>query len=290
MDLRRARPSAGSRDASRSAGAEPLRILRRGRGGQVVRRRRFRGGLLLCLSLGALAVLGGAFYGARRYVRHSPRFLLRRIEFSQTRYAPAADLRRTLQRHLGRNLFRLDPARLGRDLETRRWVRRAVVKRVLPDGLFCAIEERVPRGLAFLRDRVWLVDGEGVPIDPYGGQARDYSVPIFVGVDQRNPARMRAQIRRGVALVEYLQGTYPALAKEISEVDLARDDRLDLHMNKGGAAVRLDPEDFGENLDRYLTLRDYLATDFGDGAYVDLRFKDRIAFRPLVASNENRGD
>jgi hypothetical protein len=47
--------------------------------------------------------------------------------------------------------------------------------------------------------------------------------------------------------------------------------------------VRLNPNDFGANLDRYLTLRDYLATDFGDGAYVDLRFRDRIAFRPRVA-------
>lgn len=288
--MKRARASGRSQDAARAANAEPLRILRRDRSGQVRRRRRYRGALLLGASLGALALLSGASYGARRYLTHSPRFLLRRIELSETRYAPASNLMAALQPHLGRNLFRLDPARLGRDLEARRWVKRAVVKRVLPDGLFCAIEERVPRGLALLRDRVWLVDGEGVPIDPYGGQAQDYSLPIFVGIDERNPARTRAQVRRGVDLVAYLQGTYPALAKEISEVDLARDDRLDLHLNKGGAVVRLDPADFGENLDRYLTLRDYLATDFGDGAYVDLRFKDRIAFRPLVAANGNRGD
>ena len=290
MELKPRRLATGSREAARSASAEPLRILRRGRGGQVLRRRRLRSGLLLAVPLCALVVLGGAAWGARQYVRHSPRFLLRRIEFSETRYAPSADLRKVLQRHLGRNIFRLDPARLGRDLEERRWVKRAVVKRLLPDGLFCAIEERVPRGLAALRDRVWLVDADGVPIDPYGGQTQDYSLPIFTGVDERNPGRMRTQIARGVALVEYLQDSYPALAKEVSEVDLARDDRLDLHMNKGGAAVRLDPVDFGENLDRYLTLRDYLATDFGDGAYVDLRFKDRIAFRPLVASNGNKGD
>ncbi|HEV8703235.1 MAG TPA: cell division protein FtsQ/DivIB [Candidatus Polarisedimenticolia bacterium] len=290
MDLKRRRIATNTREAARSAGAEPLRILRRGRGGQVLRRRRFRSGLLLAVPLCALAVLGGAAWGARRYVRHSPRFLLRRIDFSETRYASAGELRRVLQRHLGRNIFRLDPARLGRDLEERRWVKRAVVKRVLPDGLFCAIEERVPRGLAALRDRVWLVDGEGVPIDPYGGQTQDYSLPIFIGIDERNPDRMRRQMARGVALVEYLQASYPSLAKEVSEVDLTRDDRMDLRMNKGGAAVRLDPVDFGENLDRYLTLRDYLATDFGDGAYVDLRFKDRIVFRPLVASNSNRGD
>jgi len=73
------------------------------------------------------------------------------------------------------------------------------------------------------------------------------------------------------------------LAKNISEIDLSRDDRLELRLNQGGPSVRLNPSDFGANLDRYLTLRDYLATDFGDGAYVDLRFRDRIAFRPRVA-------
>src|SRR3989442_10571037 len=46
--------------------------------------------------------------------------------------------------------------------------------------------------------------------------------------------------------------------------------------NQGGPVVRLNPRDCGANLDRYLTLRNFLATDFGGGAYVDLRFKDRI--------------
>jgi cell division septal protein FtsQ len=185
---------------------------------------------------------------------------------------------------MGRNLFRLDPVRLGSDLEARRWVKRAIVKRVLPDGVFCAIEERVPKGLALLRDRVWLVDDEGVAIDPHGGQTQGYSYPILVGIDDRNGGHGREQMKLGVSLVAFLQETHPDLLREISEVDLSRDDRLELRMNQRGPAVRLSPRDFGTNLDRYLTLRDYLATDFGDGAYVDLRFRDRIAFRPLVGS------
>ncbi len=50
-----------------------------------------------------------------------------------------------------------------------------------------------------------------------------------------------------------------------------------------GPVVRINPRKFGTNLDRYLAMRDYLATHFGDGAYIDLRFRDRIAFRPLRA-------
>jgi len=246
------------------------------------RRRVRRGAALLALVVGA-GVFAGSAYEARRYLTHSARFRLRRIEFSDTRYAPEDELRRAVSRALGRNLFRLDPARMGHDLEARRWVKRAVVKRVLPDGMFCAIEERVPAGLALLHDRVWLVDDDGVAIDPFGGPTKDYSWPILVGLDERNGARARAQMQRGVRLVAWLQENRKDLAGEVSEIDLSHDDRLELRLNQGGPSVLLNPDDFGANLDRYLTLRDYLATDFGDGAYVDLRFRDRIAFRPRVA-------
>ena len=289
--MRRARPVGGPRDTGRAGDVESLRILRRVRSGQVRKRRRGRGALLAGAALAACATLTGAAWAARYYLTHSTRFVLRRLEFSETRYAPEDELRRSLSRYTGRNLFRIDPERLGRDLESRRWVKRAVVKRVLPDGVFCAVQERVPRGLALLRDRVWLVDEEGVAIDPYGGPTQQrYSFPILVGIDAGSPERARAQIQRGVQLVAYLQAEQPEMAREVSEVDLSRDDRLDLRMNQGGPVVRLNPRDCGANLDRYLTLRNFLATDFGGGAYVDLRFKDRIALRPLAASNRGKGD
>lgn len=273
MDLKRP-PSPGS-----------LRFLRRGVGEQVrrSRRRRARRVALLAAAFFGFGLLGGAAYAGRYYVTHAPRFRLRRIEFSATRHAPEADLRRLLARHLGVNLFRIDLRRLERELEGRRWVRRARVKRVVPDGVYCALEEREPRGLALLGDRVWLVDEEGVAIDPYGErEARRYTFPILVGADVRNPARAREQIGRGVRLLAYLSETHADLLPEIGEVDVSRDDRLDLRLEEGGPVVRLHARDPATNLERYLTLRDYLTTHFGDGAYIDLRFRDRITFRPLL--------
>ena len=109
------------------------------------------------------------------------------------------------------------------------------------------------------------------------------ALPIFTGLAETDRTRAREQVARGYDLLDWLDETHPGLTKEISEIDLSRPDRIGLHMNSGGPVVRLDPADYGANLDSWLAMRDYLATHFGDGAYVDLRFKDRITFQPLKA-------
>jgi cell division septal protein FtsQ len=264
-------------------------FLRRDQSEQVRRSRRrrtLRRRLAVLAGLFGAGLALGTAYAARHYLTHSPRFALRRVDFSEVRHAPMADLRRALDRVRGRNLFLLDLARIEHDLAACRWVRRATVKRVLPDALFAAVEERVPRGLALLRGRVELIDEEGVAIDAYGEKTREFSFPIFTGIDERDAGRAARQAARGVALLDDLGRRRPGLASDISEIDLGRDDRIELHMNEGGPVVRLNPRDFGTNLDHYLAMRDYLATNFGDAAYVDLRFRDRIAFQPLVAKGE----
>jgi cell division septal protein FtsQ len=267
-----------SRDNPSFLRREQSQQLRRSRSKRIVRRR-----LIILAALFTLGVAGGATYAARYYLTHAPRFRLRRIELAGAQRAPRAEVLAALERYRGKNLFRLNLARLQDELGKFSWVERAFFKRVLPDGLFCAIEERVPRGLALLGGRVQLVDGEGLAIALYGEGTSDFSFPIFTGIQDKDEDRARAQILRGLALLAFLEATYPDLTREISEIDLARDDRVTLQMNEGGPVVRLHPEDFDVNLVRYLAMRDYLATHFGDGAYVDLRFRDRIAFRPLLA-------
>jgi cell division septal protein FtsQ len=271
---------------TRPAPLESTVFLRREQSEQVRRSRRrrtLRRRLVLAGLLFTAGLLTGTVYVVRQYLLHSSRFALRTIDFSRTRRAPTADLRRAIERYHGRNLFALDLARMERDLVACRWVKRATIKRMLPDGLFCAVEERVPRGLALLRGRVFLIDEEGAPIDAYGEKTLEYSFPIFTGIDEKDDRRAALQAARGVALLDELETRHPDLASDISEIDLGRDDRIELHMNEAGPVVRLNPRDLTANLERYLAMRDYLSTNFGDAAYVDLRFRDRISFLPLVA-------
>src|SRR5262249_54215900 len=193
-------PAAPSRCRRRDQ-TERVKRSRRGR----TRRRR----LLGVASLALLSLLAGAAWAGKRYLTHSDRFRLRGVVFTKTAHAQEAELRRAVERYRGRNLFRLDLARLERDLEECRWVKSACVKRLLPDRILCAIEERTPQGLALLKGRVWLVDGEGTPIDLYGEATRQYSFPIFKGLDDADAVRGRRQAALGVAFLQFCRATHP---------------------------------------------------------------------------------
>jgi cell division septal protein FtsQ len=269
----------------RQRSVDPLPLLRRGQSERLRKSRRkktMRRVVLLAIGLWGVGMIAGAAFAGRHYMRNSARFSLRHIDVAPTAQAPQEELRRIIARHAGSNLFRLDVGRIAAELEEVRWVRTAAVKRILPDRLHCAIEERTPRGVARIGDRVWLVDAEG-PIDLYGEETQLYSFPILTGMNEDDVERQQEQIRRGVALLDYLEEVDAHLPAQISEIDLGRSDRIGLYMAAGGPEVRIHPTDFGPNLERYLTMREYLATHFGDGAYVDLRFRDSISFLPAIS-------
>ena len=257
--------------------------LRRTRG---LRRAR----ILLPAAVGLFGIAGiaGLGYAARWYLLHSSRFNVVKVAVTRTSHAPQAELKRIADKARGRNIFKLDLTKMAGEMEKVRWVKIAAVRRVVPDRVMVAIEERVPRGLALFRGRVSLIDEEGAPIDLYTGAGEFANFPIFTGLDDAHPERSRLQVSRGFAFLLYLEETHPGLASEISEIDLGREDRLALTLNGGGPIVRVHPTDYGSNLDRWLEMRDWLQSHLGTGSYVDLRFHDRIAWQPMT-NRKNQG-
>jgi cell division septal protein FtsQ len=247
------------------------------------RHRRSRIVLPAVLGLTGLAAVFALLFGARWYLLHSSRFNIAKVSLTRVEHASPAEMKRIADRARGRNIFTCDLGKLQSDLEKVRWVKSAAVRRVLPDRLMVGIEERAPRGLALVHGRVSLIDDEGAPIDLYTGAAEFGTFPIFTGLDDARPARARDQVTRGFDFVRFLEATHPGLLAEISEMDLSRDDRIALTLNGGGPTVRVHPTDYASNLDRWLEMRDWLQAHLGGGAYVDLRFKDRIVWQPVGA-------
>jgi cell division septal protein FtsQ len=281
-----ARPRGPRLEDDQAQAASPAPFLRQNNAERLRRTRRgHRSRLVVPAVLGflALAGLSALVFGTRWFLLHSSRFNVAKTDVTKTGHASYAELKRLADRTRGRNIFTLDLAKLQADLERVRWVKSAVVRRVLPDRLMVGIEERGPRGLALVHGRVSLIDEEGAAIDLYTGGTEFGTFPIFTGLDDIRASRAQNQVARGFEFVHFLEATHPGLLAEISEIDLSRDDRLGLTLNGGGPTVRVHPTDYASNLDRWLEMREWLQAHLGGGAYVDLRFKDRIVWQPVTA-------
>ena len=82
---------------------------------------------------------------------------------------------------------------------------------------------------------------------------------------------------------------HPELADQVAQVDVGRDDYLEVRLNDGSAPLRVDPQAFALNLDNYLAVRNYLAANYGAMEYVDLRWKDRITILPAAERSTQHG-
>lgn len=269
------------------------RFLRLTRNEQVRKRRRNRtllkGATWVGLHLAVIGVVALAAWGGHHYLTHSRRFAVRRVLVSGASAAPAAQLKQVTDRAFGRNLFAADLQGLQAKLEARPWVRTATVKRRIPDALLIQIEERVPEVLVRIGSSIYLADGEGVLLDRFGPDYADYDFPILTGLDRAGRETLKRKIRMGAAFVNLLYRTRPALADQVSEVNLHRDDALEVRLNDGGTPLRIRPDAFELNLDNYLVVRNYLAANYGEVEYVDLRWRDRITILPAARRSTQHG-
>ncbi len=268
------------------------RFLRLTRNEQVRRRRRARTYLRAAtwtgLHLAVAAVVAAAAWGGHEYLTHSPRFRVGRVLWTGGGYAPEREIRRATDPYVGKNIFAADLDALQAKLEAQSWIKTARAKRRIPDALLIQIEERVPEVLVKVRDGIYLADGEGVLLDRFGPEYSDYDFPVLTGLDRAGRDTLKKKIQLGASFVNFLYRTRPQLADQVSEVSL-EDDDLEVRLNDGGPPLKVSPDAFGLNLDNYLAMRNYIATNYGDVRYVDLRWKDRISILPVEGRNTEHG-
>ena len=95
--------------------------------------------------LAAAVVIGCAW--AWRHTQSNERFAVRTIEVAGVVHADRAALARITRQYEGLNLFRIDIARVQRDLGGIGWVQRIDIEKKLPDTLRIKITERTPVAL-----------------------------------------------------------------------------------------------------------------------------------------------
>jgi cell division protein FtsQ len=250
--------------------------------GPARRRARRRRVLVRLARVGAAAVIllagVGAAAGAARWVTTSPRFAVAAVEVRGASRVPETRILAAAGIVPGANLWTLDARQVVSRVEALPEIRRADLVRELPNRVRIVVEERRPFTLVHAARLHWM-DEDGRVL---GEERRAVApgTPVISGLTEEELASMRTspgpKARAAVTLIRALLRSGPALAAEISEIDMSRPEGPVLY-TVDGVEVRLGAEDWDERLARLEGVLAQVATQ--DVSGVDLRFKDQVVLR-----------
>lgn len=202
-------------------------------------------------------VAGVLLFAGYRAAASASFFEARSIDISGTSRASADEIKAVVRRATaGTGVWRADLMAISMELEKLPWVRKAVVSRVLPDGLRVRVTERVQRAVVRTNaGRFMWVDEDAVSL----GQMlpTDQMPPFFIrGWDEAGTNEARAGNRERVEKYLEMSREWGALglSERVSEVDLGdtHDVRVLLAGEDAQIEVRLGEKNFGHRLQKAL--------------------------------------
>ena len=244
-------------------------------------RRRHGGGVARVARIAGLVLLGmltvaGSTVGVH-WLLTAPRFAVARIDVEGASRVSADRVRSAAAVAPGTNLWRLEPAAVASRVAALPEIQRAEIIRRFPNRLVILVEERRPFTLVHAGRLHWL-DEEGRVLDEVP-QAVVPSVPVVSGLSDAELGSMRvapsSRTRDAVSLIRTLLRSGSALAAEISEIDVSRNDGPVLY-TVDGVEVRLGTEEWEERLARLERILRQVGRDGETVRAIDFRFRDQV--------------
>lgn len=209
-----------------------------------------------------LAIITGVLiFAGYRAAASASFFEARSIDINGATHVSADDVKAVVRRVAsGKGVWRAELNVISAEVEKLPWVRKAIVSRVLPDGLRVRVVERVPRAVVRTSGGrfVW-VDEDAVslsqmlPSDP---------VPAFFlrGWDESGTSEARAENRERIEKYLLMANEWQSLglSERVSEVNLedSHDVRALLAGDDAHIEVRLGEKNFGPRLQKALKVLD----------------------------------
>ena len=207
------------------------------------------------------AAAGVLIFAGYRAAASASFFQARSVDVSGASRASADEIKGVVRRSAAQTgVWRADLAAISHELEGVAWVRRAVVSRVLPDGLRVRVTERVPRAVVRMASgRLIWVDEDAVSLSAVS--PTDQMPAFFIrGWDESGTETARAENRERMEKYQEMSREWGSagLLERVSEVNLidVRDVRAQLAGDDSQIEVRLGSKDFGKRLSNALKVLD----------------------------------
>ncbi|MBZ0158047.1 MAG: FtsQ-type POTRA domain-containing protein [Alphaproteobacteria bacterium] len=239
---------------------------------RTLRRRRERGQyrLVAAAVLLSLSVCLGIFYSLKYLVR------VKEIVFLGNSHLRNEELRSLVKLKQDEEMFRFSGRQIYHNLKRSPWIKEAIIRRELSGRVLVRVMEGVPLAVVSLADRPYLVDREGVILEPIK-EGTALFLPVIKEID---PGTNKSTYGEAVRLIEMLRGRKSVLYD--GNVVITGNRPEDLTMNVGGIAIRVGTGDFEKKLERLAFVREEVQKRNMTVEYIDLRFSNKIIVKPVV--------
>jgi cell division septal protein FtsQ len=173
------------------------------------------------------------------------------------------------------NIFLLDISKVQKTLESYAWVKDVQVRKTFPASLKIDIAARTPAAL-IEKETIYLIDEEGIALEQ--ADLSSYpSLPLLLdeghfSQDSQEKLRLTS---------ECLKGLSPDDKNRVESLDLSDMGDVILRFRGSPTKIKLGADQFAQNLDYYQKNITRWENENGGLEYVDLRFPDRVIFKPL---------
>src|SRR5690349_10048709 len=131
---------------------------------------------------GALLLVLGLLSAGIMVVVRSPTFAVSQIAVRGNARLSQAEIEALLDGLKGQSVLLVNFAEYRKQLMESPWVAGVSMSRVLPSTIVVRIVERTPMAIARLGQQLYLVDDQGMIIDEFGPQYREFDLPIVDGL------------------------------------------------------------------------------------------------------------
>jgi cell division protein FtsQ len=223
-------------------------------------------------ALVVLGVFGWGSYTVVHYLRTSPRFDVKKVSVVGLKRVEVNQILARADLPDGANVFSVRLEDVRERVERLKWVRFAVVQRVLPDTIGIRVVERQPVGLGRIRSQILQFDAEGELLEQDRGAGVNF--PILDGLKANDPEENLKKVALYLRIMEELHGQ-----NELSEIHINDAGEVSVISLSEPLLVNLGTSDFRTRWAHYLQLRTRIQQDYPEAVLVDFRFKDQVILK-----------
>ena len=178
--------------------------------------------------------------------------------------------------------IKVDINRIAAKILHLKYIKGVSITKRPPSILNITIEERKP--IAFIYGKgLNLIDSDGY-LMPVPNFSKTWNLPFISGIKRLGKLgekSIASETYIALEVVTYLQQDNPLIAGLVSEINMSRDNYIELYFIKGGAKVRINKNSFHKEI---YTLKNFIVkyfnfADLDNIEYIDLRFKDQLVIK-----------